>query len=205
MPFGKPLRERCEKLLKEDIIERVYGAPRWVSNVVLVMKRNGDLHVCVDMRRANQAVLREYFQIPTVDKIFSDLYDAVIFSKIDLNSVYQVELAPQSRDITTFVTPDGLYRFKRLLFRVKCMPEIFQQIMQDLLHDIPQVRVFFDDVIIFSANKADHKRHIQQVLDRLRDNSLTINAKKSIFGVESIDFMGHRILKNEIEPNERSG
>lgn len=85
------------------------------------------------------------------------------------------------------------------------MPEIFQQIMQDLLHDIPQVRVFFDDVIIFSANKADHKRHIQQVLDRLRDNSLTINAKKSIFGVESIDFMGHRILKNEIEPNERSG
>lgn len=205
IPFAvrKPLRERCKKMLDADIIERVYGAARWVSNVVPVLKRNGDLRVCVDMRRANAAVLREQFQIPTFDEIVSDLHGACIYSKVDLDNAYhQVELDPRSREITTFVTPDGLYRFKRLFFGVKCAPEIFQRIMADLLRDLPQVRVFFDDIIIFSKTKAEHELHVKQVIDRLTENGLTINMKKSIFGASQIEFLGHRISKNSVEPSE---
>lgn len=204
IPFAlrKPLRERTDALLGEDIIERVYGATPWVSNVVPVLKKNGDLRVCVDMRRANQAVLREHFPIPTFDEIVADLRDCEYFSKIDLVSAYhQIELAPESRGITTFVTPDGLFRFKRLFFGVKCAPEIFQRIMQNLLRDIPHVRVFFDDIIIFSKTLSAHKLHVQQVRQRLEENGLTINVEKSVFGVKQIDFLGHRISKNVVEPN----
>lgn len=207
IPFAlrAPLREKCQKLLDEDIIERVKGASRWVSNVVPVLKKNGKLRVCVDMRRANQAVLRERFPIPTFDEIVSDFHGAELFSKVDLNDAYhQIELAPESREITTFVTPDGLYRFKRLLFGVKCAPEMFQRIVQDVLRDIPNVRVFFDDIIIFSKTVSDHKSHVQQVLTRLRENGLTINMEKSIFGARQISFLGHKISKNTVEPNDEN-
>lgn len=205
IPFAlrKPLLERTNALLKDDIIERVEGATPWVSNIVPVIKKNGDLRVCVDMRRANEAVLRERYPIPTFDEIISDLCDCEYFSKVDLNSAYhQIELAPESRSITTFVTPDGLFRFKRLFFGIRCAPEMFQRIMQDLLRDIKNVRVFFDDIIIFSKTYSDHKIHVQQVLECLEKNGLTINVEKSIFGVKEIEFLGHRISKNVVQPNE---
>lgn len=70
-PFAlwKPLKERTDELLKDDIIERVSGATRWVSNIVPSIKKNEELRVCVDMRRANQAVLRERYPIPVFDEI----------------------------------------------------------------------------------------------------------------------------------------
>lgn len=117
IPFAlrKPLLERTNALLDADIIERISGATPWVSNIVPAMKKNGELRVCVDMRRANQAVLRERYPIPTFDEIISDLRDCSIFSKIDLESAYhQIELDDMSREITTFVTPDGLFRFRRI-------------------------------------------------------------------------------------------
>lgn len=73
--------------------------------------------------------------------------------------------------------------------------------MQDLLRDIKNVRVFFDDIIIFSRSRADHELHVQQVLQRLEDSGLTINIAKSIFGVRQIEFLGHTISKNVVRPN----
>lgn len=204
-PFAlrKPLKDRTDGLIRDDIIERVVGATNWVSNIVPVIKKNGDLRLCVDMRRANQAVLRERYPIPTFDEIVADLHGSEFFSKIDLEAAYhQVELSPQSRPITTFVTPDGLFQFKRLFFGVRCAPEIFQRIMQDLLRDMNHVRVFFDDIIIFSKSQSEHRIHVQQVVQRLIENGLAINLEKSKFGVKQIDFLGHKISKNVVKPND---
>lgn len=205
IPFAlrKPLLERTNKLLKYDIIERVIGATPWVSNIVPTVKKNGELRVCVDMRRANQAVQRERYPIPTFDEIIADLHNCSVFSKIDLESAYhQVELDEASREITTFVTPDGLFRFKRLFFGIRCAPEIFQRIMQDTLRDLPFVRVFFDDIIIFSKNHSEHISHVQQVVQRLTEKGLKLNVQKSIFGAKQIEFLGHKIAENVVAPND---
>lgn len=71
------------------------------------------------MRRANEAILRGRHPIPTVDEILQSLNGSKVFSKLDLRWGYhQLELTPDSREITTFVTHCGLFRYKRLLFRV---------------------------------------------------------------------------------------
>lgn len=68
------------------------------------------------MRRANEAIVRGRHPMPTVDEI---LQGSKIFSKLDLKWGYhQLELSPKSREITTFATHTGLYRYKRLLFGV---------------------------------------------------------------------------------------
>ncbi|KAI0223182.1 hypothetical protein LSAT2_025590, partial [Lamellibrachia satsuma] len=68
LPFG--LREKVEKkldeLLEKEIIEEVSNTPTtWLSPVVVVPKPDGDIRICVDMRRANEAIVRERHPIPT--------------------------------------------------------------------------------------------------------------------------------------------
>lgn len=79
------------------------------------------------MRRAHEAILRERQPIPTMDEITQEMNGSCVFTKLDLKWGYhQLELTPGSRDITTFITHCGLYRYKRLLFVVNSAPEQYQ-------------------------------------------------------------------------------
>ena len=67
------------------------------------------------MRYPNTTIKRIRYEIPTVDDIIHELNGATVFSKLDLNQAYdQFELEAKSRNLTTFSTHVGLYRFKRL-------------------------------------------------------------------------------------------
>ncbi|XP_058827813.1 uncharacterized protein LOC131687739 [Topomyia yanbarensis] len=105
------IEEKLKSLMEMDIIEPVPGPSPWVSPVVPVMKDSGEIRLCIDMRRANQAVLRESHPLPLVDELLGSVCGAVRFSKIDIKDAYhQVEISERSRPITTFITKQGLYR-----------------------------------------------------------------------------------------------
>ena len=74
-----------------------------------------------------------------------DLNGATVFSKIDLNQGYhQLELAKDSRSITTFATHIGLFRYKRLSFGINSAAEIFQKSIEEVLQGIEGVRNISD-------------------------------------------------------------
>ena len=77
------------------------------------------------MRRANTAIQRERHVTPTIHETILDLNGSKVFSKLDLNAGYhQLELHPDSRNITTFSTHVGLRRYKRLnFFSSRSIPE----------------------------------------------------------------------------------
>lgn len=105
------IEEKLRSLLDMDIIEPAPGPSPWVSPVVPVMKDSGEIRLCIDMRRANQAVLRESHPLPLVDELLGSVCGAVRFSKIDIKDAYhQVEISERSRPITTFITKQGLFR-----------------------------------------------------------------------------------------------
>ena len=103
---------KLDELLKEDIIEEVPSGPReLVSPLVVVPKPDGDIRVCVDMRRAKEAIERETHPIPTIEEILHDLNGSTVFSKLDLKwGFHQVELETESRRITAFITHRGLFQ-----------------------------------------------------------------------------------------------
>ena len=105
VPF--PLREKVtskvEDLIAKDIVKRVNGPTSWVSPVVIAPKALGDIRLCVDMRKANAAIIRERIPIPTVDEVLKNLDGSAVFSKLDLClGFHQIELDEDFRDITTF-------------------------------------------------------------------------------------------------------
>ena len=146
-PVSKPIRRgpyhlrdklstKLGELVELDIIEKVSGPSLWDSPVVVVTKPSADIRLLVDMRQANMAVKRERFQIPTTDEVLQDLNQSKFFSKLDLTFAYrQIELSPESRDITTFGTHKGLYRYKRLMVGISCAPEMYQKVLHRVVFE----------------------------------------------------------------------
>ena len=77
------------------------------------------------MVEPNRAIKRTRYVIPTVEELRNDLNGAKVFSKLDLaNGFHQLELDAKSRDITTFSTHVGLFRYCRLNFGTSSAPEL---------------------------------------------------------------------------------
>lgn len=73
--------------------EQVNEPSSWISPVVPVMK-NDDVRICLDMRRANEAVLRENHPLPTMEDFLPHLGKAKFFTKLDIkNAFHQVRNA----------------------------------------------------------------------------------------------------------------
>ena len=54
----------------------------WISPLVVVPKSDGDVTICVDMRRTNEGIIRKKYPIPTVEKLLHDLTGSTVFSKV---------------------------------------------------------------------------------------------------------------------------
>lgn len=194
IPFH--IRKDVEKELKRledlDVIEPVCGPTPWVSQVVVVPKKSSGVRVCIDMRQANRAILREKHPMPTIEDLMTELNESTVFSKLDLsNGYHQLVLSDSSRYITTFSTHVGLRRYKRLLFGVNAASEIFQKIISDLISGIQGARNLSDDIIIHGKTQADHDRALMQTLEKLRSSGAKLNKDKCVFSVNKITFFGH--------------
>lgn len=92
------IEEKLNMLLKVDIIEPVHEYSQWVSPLVAIVKDNGDLRLCVDMRRANEAIRRENHLMPTFEDFLPRLKKAKFFSLLDVKEAFhQVELEESCR------------------------------------------------------------------------------------------------------------
>ena len=63
------------------------------------------------------------------------------------------------------------------------------------------VAVYLDDILIFSESFADHKYHIKQVLQKLEEVNLKLNPKKCHFGCQVVEYLGHILTPNGLQPN----
>ncbi|XP_058817909.1 uncharacterized protein K02A2.6-like [Topomyia yanbarensis] len=197
------VNEKLETLLVQGIIERVSGPSPWVSPMVPVLKESGDIRLCIDMRRANQAVIRETHPLPLVDELLGSVNGATTFSKVDIKDAYhQLEISERSRPITTFITKSGLFRYKRLMFGVSCAPEIFQKTMETILAGLEGIIVYLDDIVVFGSSKQEHDNRLQTLLKRLEEYGVLLNHQKCIYGVSELEFLGHVLSKKGVSPTE---
>ncbi len=201
------LRDKLSKKLDElesmDIIEKVNKPSAWVSPVVVVPKGQNDIRLCIDMRLANESVKRVRHFIPTIDEVLQDFNQSRVFSKLDIKWAYhQIELLPESREITTFITHKGLYRYKRLLFGITCAPEMYQKVLQQVLQGCEGAQNILDDIIVHAATEEEHNRRLRQVLDVIRKSGLTLNPDKCLFKLPKLQFMGHVLSARGIGPTK---
>ncbi|XP_062610353.1 uncharacterized protein K02A2.6-like [Saccostrea cucullata] len=208
IPFHvrKQVEKELEKLEKLDIIEKVNGPTPWVSPIVVAPKpkKPGEIRLCVDMRKANTAIQRERHVTPTIDDMILDLNGSKVFSKLDLNAGYhQLELHPDSRNITTFSTHVGLRRYKRLSFGISSAAEVFQNSLSTALEGLQGVRNISDDIIVFGQTCEEHDKNLEAVFKRLEEKHLTLNKEKCEFNKTQIEFYGYVFSSEGISADPR--
>lgn len=160
-----PLEEltllKLKELEQQGIIERVSEASEWVSPMLVKRKSRDEVRVIIDLREANKAVLREVHPLPTIEEMAAKLKDSKVYSKFDIRQAFhQLLLHEDCRYITTFISPLGLMRYKRLLFGLSAAPELFQKCMESILGDFPWLVIFIDDILIHAPDVDILKVHI---------------------------------------------
>ena len=185
LPFlmKKHVENKIQKLLVRyfsGFLKWETSSSKWVSPSVCVPKKNEDIRLCVDMRKVNIAIIRNYYPTPTLDKILSLVIGAKIFSKLDFAQGYhQIVLDEKSKDIRTFSTPQGLFQYKRLISPAKNAFEGLQKtVVTNITHDINGVFNISDDVIAHATNQNEHLEQLRNFFDKIQEKDLKLNFKK---------------------------
>ena len=101
-------------------------------------------------------------------------------------------LDDESKQYVVISTQKGLFRYTRLPFGILSAPGIFQRIMESILHDIPNVVVYIDDILITGASEEEHLDTIESVLKRLEIAGLHAKKYKCKFMVPSVEYVVNR-------------
>ena len=199
------VNNKLDEMRDQGIIEKVEGSTPWLSPLIAIPKKGGDVRLVLDMRVPNQAFTRRRVQMPTVDEILQKMEGAKVFTEVDLSQGYlQVTLAEESRYITAFQTPDdGPHRFTRLIMGACPSGEYFHEVINQIIRDVPNCENISDNIWLWSQDMAEHAKQLDQLLGTLQENGITLKLPKCSFGVPEINVFGHIVSGQGIRPDNK--
>ena len=211
-PIKQPMQRRAvveKEVIKKEVDDMLrLGVVRpshspWCSPVHLVKKKDGTLRFCIDFRRLNAFIEDDAFPLPNISAVVDALHGSQVFSTLDLAKGYwQIPLSEDSKPLTAFATDEGLFEFNVLPFGLCTAPAIFQRVMSNCVRDLPFVRVYLDDIIVFSPDISTHQRHLRSLFERLARYGLRLNVKKCCFNKSDIQFLGFTVTSHGIKLND---
>lgn len=172
------------------------------SQLHLVSKKDGTKRICIDFRLLNSITEAVTWPLPHLQDLLHYLRGNAYFAVLDLSSGYwQMPVDEDSKKYTTFISERGTYCFNRVPFGLRNAPSFFQkalstEVLGELLYNI--CLLYIDDVVIFGRTQEEFIANVDKVLTRLRDKKIRVKAKKSVFGVREVAYLGHIVSGNTI-------
>lgn len=163
------MNRQLQEMLDSDIIEE--SDSMWQSPVVMVKKKNGQLRFAVDYRKLNAVTKQFTFPLPRLEDVFDTIgtTQAKFFSTLDLASgFWQIPMDEETKHKSAFVTPTGVYQWKRMPFGLVNAPASFQALMTHVLRGLnwKTCLVYVDDILVFSNSFTDHLKHLDEIFSR---------------------------------------
>ena len=199
----KPVvKAELEHLAHKDVLTEVDEPTDWVNQMSIAEKKSGHVSICIDPGPLNKALKREHYTLPVLNDILPELTKATRFSICDLKDGYlHCALNDESSKLTTFATPWGRYRWKRLPFGLKVSSEIFQKRLHQALGGLDGVRCVADDIIIWDKDDEGHSQRVRKLLQRCKELGIVLKKEKSHFCVSEVPFLGHIVSMDGLKPD----
>jgi hypothetical protein len=191
--LASQIQKELQKMVDAGIIApiRYYS---WMSNLVVVRKKNGDIRLCVDFRNLNQLSLKDNYPLPNMEHLLQRVTGAGMMSMLYGFSGYnQVLLKREDQLKTAFTTPWGTFMYLRMSFGLMNVGATFQRAMDFAFRDLIQkiIEIYQDDLTVVSKDRKDHLSHLRIVFERCRKYGISLNPKKSVFGIDEGKLLGH--------------
>jgi hypothetical protein len=166
-------KTEIKRLRDRDVFNKSSDS-EWAAPTFIQAKKTGDVRILTDFRRLNAQIKRKPFPLPKISDLLRKLSGFKYATAIDLcMGYYHIPLDLEAQKLYTTILPWGKYQYKRLPMGVKTSLDIFQIIMYELLGDIPNIKVYLDDILITSNGTfEEHAAIMEQVLERLQQANL---------------------------------
>ena len=192
-------KKEFEEMERQGIVRRSKSS--WASLLHMVKKGDGSWRPCGDFRRLNLQTLPDRYTSTNIADLAARLDGCTVFTKLDLwKGYHQVPVRPADIPKTAVITPLSLFEFIRMPFGLSNAGQRFQRFLDDVLQGLDYVFVYVDDILIASHNKEEHILHVQEVLRRLKEKGLVINAEKCSWGCTEVEYLGHKVAASGISP-----
>ena len=194
-------------MVASGILAPLSEPTQWVSSMLIIVKPH-KLRICLDPRDLNKVIRREHYQMPTVEEVATRLSQAKKFTVVDAkDGFWQKRLDTESGYKTTFNTPFGRYRWKRMPFGISSATEVWQRTMHEFVEDLGGVEVIADDFLIAGFGSTDHEvnqsleRNERAFFEKCRLWNLKLNRAKVKRHQPSVKFMGHPLTSQGLMPD----
>ena len=200
------VRAHLKMMLDAGVI-RPSNSP-WCNAVVLVRKKDGSLHFCIDFRRLNSLTVKDSHPLPRICETLESLAGAAHYTTFDMNSgFWQVPMDDESKQYTAFTLGSmGLYECESMPFWLCNAPPTFQRLMLNCLGELnlTYCLIYLDNVIIFSRTEEEHLERMRVVFDQFREHGLELKPSKcEVFRTE-INYLAHHMSKKGVLPSKKN-
>jgi ribonuclease HI len=200
---AETVQKEVERLLQAGAIRELHY-PTWLSNTVVVKKKNGKWRVYVDFTSLNQACPKNPFPLPKIDQLVDATAGHDRMSFLDaFQGYHQIALSPEDREKIAFITPLGIYYYKVMLFSLKNAGTTYQRMVTKMFKDQigKTMEIYIDDMVVKSKLSQNHLEDLTETFRILRLHKLKLNASKCVFRVGSGKFLGFMVSHRGIEIN----
>ena len=197
----KKLREEINRRIKHGVLCKI-NRSEWAAPMFTIKKPDGSLRSLADLRELNKRIKRKPFPLPKISDILQKLEGFQYATSLDLNmGYYHILLTPNASRLCTVVLPWGKYEYLRLPMGLCNSPDIFQEKMSELMAGLEFARAYIDDLLV--VTQGDFSKHLDQLeqgLTRLAAAGLKINASKSTFCCDELEYLGYLINREGVRP-----
>jgi hypothetical protein len=124
------IKREIARLLDTGFIKEVYH-PDWLTNPVLVPKRNKNWKICVNYTDLNKACKKDPFGVPQIDQVVDSTAGCSLLSFLDWYSGYhQILLKEEDQIKASLITPFGAFCYTTMPFGLKSIGATYKQGIQ---------------------------------------------------------------------------
>ena len=165
---------------------------------------NGKWRMCVDVTDLNNTCLKDSFPLPRIDQLVDSTAGHELLTFMDAFLGYnQILMKKEDQEKTTFVTSQGLYYYKVMLFGLKNIDVTYQRLVNQMFSKQigRNMEVYMDDMLVKSKEAKTHLEDLQETFDTLRRYRMKLNPAKCVFGVSLGKFLSFMVSQRGIKAN----
>jgi len=200
--------QKIKKYLEENLKKKFITLSKasFASSILFVKKKDDSLCFCMNYWKLNALIKRNRYSILLIDKVLTRIQDSKYLTQLNIIVAFnKLRMSSESENLTTFVTFFNVYKYRIMLFKLTNESASFQHYINDVLFECLHkfCQIYLNDILIYSKTLKEHRTHMKEVLNKLREVDLQIDIDKCEFKIQKISFLELLIFINDLQMNFR--
>ncbi len=196
------IKEYLEENLKKKFI--TLSKASFASSIPFVEKKDDSLHFCMNYWKLNALIKRDRYSILLINEVLVWIQDSKYLTWLNIIITFnKLCMSTESENLITFITFFDVYKYRVMFFKLINELTFFQHYINDVLFNCLHkfCQTYLNDILIYSKILKEHRTHVKEVLNKLREVDLQINIDKCEFKIQKISFLELLMFINDLRIN----